>query len=64
MYQYFNFLLILFSLPANNDVVVAAGCEGQQELTATASDQYITSPGYGSRYQLYTNCTWRISVCE
>jgi len=42
--------------------VVAANCGAQQELMATSSDQYITSPGYLTRYPLQTSCTWRISV--
>jgi len=40
----------------------AANCGAEQELTATSSDQYITSPGYSTHYRIYTNCTWKISV--
>jgi len=45
-------------------VVRAGNCGAQQELTATPTDQYITSPGYNTQfpYRVYTNCTWRISV--
>ncbi|XP_069115539.1 uncharacterized protein [Argopecten irradians] len=53
---------LCFLLTCFGQIGCQSACQQEQQLIATTTEQFITSPGYPNNYDSNLNCSWRISA--